>query len=47
MIRTFFKKTVQNNGATAQLPRLEGLEGSQAHIVEKRLTLQETVVGNE
>ena len=30
----FFEKTVQTRGATAKLPRLDGMEGSRAHIVE-------------
>ena len=30
----FFEKTVQTRGATANLPRLHGMEGSRAHIVE-------------
>ena len=30
----FFERTVQTCGATANLPRLDGMEGSQAHIVE-------------
>lgn len=35
--QSFFEDTVQRRDATANLPRLEGLEGSQARIVENAL----------
>lgn len=35
--QAFFENTVQRRDATASLPRLEGLEGSQARIVENAL----------
>ena len=39
--QVFFENTVQQRDATANLPRLEGLEGSQARIVENALLYRE------
>ena len=39
--QVFFENTVQRRDATANLPRLEGLEGSQARIVENALLYRE------
>ena len=36
----FFEKTIQRRDATTNLPRLDGLEGSRAHIVENALAYQ-------
>tara|TARA_R110001606_G_scaffold117805_1_gene247781 strand:+ start:3635 stop:5383 length:1749 start_codon:yes stop_codon:yes gene_type:complete len=36
----FFAKTIQKEGATKDLPRLEGLQGSQARIVENATILR-------
>ena len=38
--QAFFAKTVQSEDATQELPRLEGLEGSQARIVENATHLR-------
>ena len=38
--QAFFENTVQRRDATVRLPRLEGLEGSQARIVENALLYQ-------
>ena len=40
----FFENTVQRRDATANLPRLEGLEGSQARIVENALHYRERLL---
>lgn len=39
--QAFFARTVQKEGATRDLPRLEGLEGAQARIVENAGVLRE------
>lgn len=39
--QAFFARTVQKEGATRELPRLEGLEGAQARIVENAGVLRE------
>ena len=42
--QVFFENTVQQRDATANLPRLEGLEGSQARIVENSLHYRERLL---
>ena len=42
--QVFFENTVQRRDATANLPRLEGLEGSQARIVENSLHYRERLL---
>lgn len=42
--QAFFKKNIQDRDSTASLPRLEGLEGSQARIVENALRYRELLM---
>ena len=43
--QVFFENTVQRRDATANLPRLAGLKGSQARIVENALHYRERLLG--